>query len=90
MWFIGKELAVCRTGEAQPGLEPLRKAIRDVVQNCIYGVDLNPLAVDLCKVVLWIEGFNCGMPLRFLDHRIKCDNSLVGVAGLGVSEIGHS
>lgn len=79
---IGKELASCRTGEAQPGPEPLRKAIRDVVQNCIYGVDLNPLAVDLCKVALWIEGFNRGMPLNFLDHRIKCGNSLVGVLDL--------
>jgi len=67
---IGKELAIVRTGEAQPGVEPLRKAIRDIVQNCIYGVDLNPLAVDLCKVALWIEGFNRGLPLNFLDHRI--------------------
>ncbi len=79
---IGKELAICRTGEAQPAPEPLRQAIRDVVQNCIYGVDLNPLAVDLCKVALWIEGFNRGMPLNFLDHRIKCGNSLVGVLDL--------
>ena len=79
---IGKELAICRTGETQPAPEPLRKAIRDVVQNCIYGVDLNPLAVDLCKVALWIEGFNRGMPLNFLDHRIKCGNSLVGVLDL--------
>ena len=49
---IGKELAIVRTEEAQPGVEPLRKAIRDIVQNCIYGVDLNPVAVDLCKVAL--------------------------------------
>ncbi|MGL5063879.1 MAG: Eco57I restriction-modification methylase domain-containing protein, partial [Microcoleus sp.] len=41
--------------------------------------DLNPLAVDLCKVALWIEGFSKGLPLNFLDHRIKCGNSLVGV-----------
>lgn len=79
---IGKELAKVRTGEAQPGAEPLRKAIRDAIQNCIYGVDLNPLAVDLCKVALWIEGFNRGFPLNFLDHRIKCGNSLVGVLDL--------
>ncbi|HEY9600727.1 MAG TPA: N-6 DNA methylase [Allocoleopsis sp.] len=79
---IGKELAKVRMGEAQPGAEPLRKAIRDAIQNCIYGVDLNPLAVDLCKVALWIEGFNRGFPLNFLDHRIKCGNSLVGVLDL--------
>ena len=79
---IGKELAKIRTGEAQPGSHPLRKAIRDVIQSCIYGVDINPLAVDLCKVALWIEGFNRGKPLNFLDHRIKCGNSLVGVFDL--------
>ncbi|WP_236146892.1 Eco57I restriction-modification methylase domain-containing protein [Scytonema millei] len=85
---IGKELAIVRTGEAQPGVEPLRKAIRDIVQNCIYGVDLNPLAVDLCKVALWIEGFNRGLPLNFLDHRIKCGNSLVGVLDLACLDEG--
>jgi hypothetical protein len=79
---IGKELARIRTGESQPGVEPIREAIRDVIQHCIYGVDLNPLAVDLCKVALWIEGFNRGKPLSFLDHRIKCGNSLVGVLDL--------
>ena len=79
---IGKELAKVRTGETQPGVEPIRTAIRDVIQHCIYGVDFNPLAVDLCKVALWIEGFNRGKPLSFLDHRIKCGNSLVGVLDL--------
>jgi hypothetical protein len=82
---IGKELAIIRTGEPQPAPEALRQAIRDVVQHCIYGVDLNPLAVDLCKVALWIEGFCKGLPLNFLDHRIKCGNSLVGVL-----DISHS
>jgi hypothetical protein len=85
---IGKELARIRTGETEPGKEPLNLAIRDVIQNCIYGVDLNPLAVDLCKVALWIEGFYSGMPLNFLDHRIKCGNSLVGVLDLDVLKEG--
>lgn len=85
---IGKELAKVRTGESQPGVEPIREAIRDVIQHCIYGVDLNPLAVDLCKVALWIEGFNRGKPLSFLDHRIKCGNSLVGVLDLDCLEKG--
>jgi len=85
---IGKELARIRTGETEPGKEPLNLAIRDVIQNCIYGVDLNPLAVDLCKVALWIEGFYSGMPLNFLDHRIKCGNSLVGVLDLEVLQEG--
>ena len=85
---IGKELAKVRTGEAAPSPEPLREATRDVIQHCIYGVDINPLAVDLCKVALWIEGFAKGMPLNFLDHRIKCGNSLVGVLNLDVLKKG--
>ena len=79
---IGKELARVRTDEPQPGPEPLRTAIRDVIQHCVYGVDLNPLAVDLCKVALWLEGLCRGLSLNFLDHRIKCGNSLVGVLDL--------
>lgn len=85
---IGKELAKVRTGESAPSPEPLREATRDVIQHCIYGVDINPLAVDLCKVALWIEGFAKGMPLNFLDHRIKCGNSLVGVLNLDVLKEG--
>ncbi len=81
---IGKELAQIITGESHPSAEALNHAIRDVIQNCIYGVDLNPLAVDLCKVALWIEGFCRGLPLNFLDHRIKCGNSLVGVMDISV------
>ncbi|MGA7935725.1 MAG: N-6 DNA methylase, partial [Kovacikia sp.] len=79
---MGKELARIRSGEDQPGPESLRQAIRDVIQRCIYGVDLNPLAVDLCKVALWLEGLCHGVSLNFLDHRIKCGNSLVGVLDL--------
>ncbi|MBD2492096.1 Eco57I restriction-modification methylase domain-containing protein [Aulosira sp. FACHB-615] len=85
---VGKELAKVRTGEAEPGSQPLKLAVRDVIQNCIYGVDLNPLAVDLCKVALWIEGFPGKLPLSFLDHRIKCGNSLVGVLDIDCLEKG--
>lgn len=85
---IGRELAKVRTGGAQPTPDELRIAVRDVIQNCIYGVDLNPLAVDLCKVALWIEGFAKGLPLNFLDHRIKCGNSLVGVLNLSCLDEG--
>ncbi|WP_333448601.1 Eco57I restriction-modification methylase domain-containing protein [Microcoleus sp. D3_18_C4] len=76
---IGRELAKVRSDGAQPTPDELRIAVRDAIQNCIYGVDLNLFAVDLCKVALWIEGFSKGLPLNFLDHRIKCGNSLVGV-----------
>ena len=77
---IGFELARTRSNEDQPTPSVLRVAIRDVIKNCIYGVDLNPLAVELCKVALWLEAHDPGEPLNFLDHHIKNGNAVVGLA----------
>lgn len=85
---IGKELARVRTGEPEPAPGAQRAAIRDVVRHCLYAVDPNPLAVDLCKVALWIEGHNTGRPLSFLDHHVKLGDSLIGVFDLKVLEKG--
>jgi type I restriction-modification system DNA methylase subunit len=52
---------------------------RRVAQSCIYGVDLNPLAVDLAKLSLWIATTAKGKPLSFLDHHLRCGNALIGV-----------
>ncbi len=81
---IGRELARVRSGEDEPTPEHYRQAVRDVIRTCIYAVDKNPLAVDLCKVALWIEGYNAGLPLNFLDHHVRCGDSLVGVFDLKV------
>lgn len=51
---------------------------RSVVERCIYGVDLNPLAVELGKLSLWIETMDPKLTFAFLDHKIKCGNSLIG------------
>lgn len=59
-----RELAVCRL---------------IVAGNCIYGVDMNPLAVDLAKVSLWLVTAASRFPLSFLDHRLRCGNSLLGI-----------
>jgi len=77
---IGFELAKVRSGEDQPTPSQIRLAFRDVISHCIYGVDLNPMAVELCKVALWLEAHNPGEPLNFLDHHIRCGNSIVGLA----------
>ena len=52
---------------------------RQVLKRCIYGVDLNPMAVELAKVSLWLDCFTLGAPLSFLDHHLRCGNSLIGV-----------
>jgi hypothetical protein len=77
---VAIELARVRTREEQPAPTAIRQALRDVIKQCIYGVDKNPLAVELCKVALWLEAHNPGEPLNFLDHRIKCGDALVGLA----------
>jgi hypothetical protein len=85
---VGRELAIVRSGEAEPAPETYRAALRDVIRHCLYAVDKNPLAVDLCKVALWIEGHAPGLPLSFLDHRVRCGDSLVGLFDLDVLRAG--
>lgn len=77
---LAHEVARVRTGEDQPSPASFRAAVRDVIRHCIYGVDKNPLAVELCKVALWLEAHNPGEPLHFIDHHIKCGDAIVGLA----------
>ncbi|MBT3274543.1 MAG: N-6 DNA methylase, partial [Spirochaetales bacterium] len=76
---IGLELARATTGHEQPAPGEIRRGVRDAIKNCIYGVDVNPYAVELCKVALWLEAHEPGEPLNFLDHRIKCGDAVVGL-----------
>jgi hypothetical protein len=71
-------LAQIRTGASHPSEAAIQAAKLDVLTHCIYGVDVNPMAVELCKVSLWINASVQDRPLSFLDHHIKCGNSLVG------------
>lgn len=75
---LAKRLAAVRTGEGEPAPGAVRRALRAVIANCIYAVDANPMAVELCKVSLWLEALEPGKPLSFLDAHIKGGNSLVG------------
>jgi Alw26I/Eco31I/Esp3I family type II restriction m6 adenine DNA methyltransferase len=58
--------------------EDIRWARREVVERCIFGVDLNPLAVELAKLSLWLYTVAKNRPLNFLDHHLRCGNSLIG------------
>ena len=51
---------------------------RKVAEHCLYGVDYNPLAVELAKLALWLETVSTSQPLTFLDHHLRFGNSLVG------------
>ena len=74
-WYVSQ----LRTDEDNPASSEYRHALREVISKCVYAVDLNPDAVELCKVVLWIEGYCAGKPLSFLDHHIRCGNSVLGL-----------
>ena len=66
------------TGELSPAPSDIRHALRQVVGRCVYGIDLNPMAVELAKVNLWLDAVEPGLPLTFLDHHIIHGNGLIG------------
>lgn len=75
---LAEEALPCRPDDEH--FEPRTRAVlrRYVVERCIYGVDFDPLAVELCRLSLWIETLDRRLPFTFLDHKIKPGNSLVG------------
>lgn len=75
---LATHLARIRTGDDEPSPAARRSALRDVVRHCIHGVDINEMAVELCKVALWMETLDPGKPLSFLEANIQCGNSLMG------------
>jgi N-6 DNA Methylase len=77
---LAKRLATVRTGEGEPSPTATRHALRDVISHCIYAVDINPMAVELCKVGLWLDALEPGRPLSFLDAHVKVGNSLLGTS----------
>ena len=76
---VARKIAQIRTGDEEPSAADTRHALRDVVSHCLYGVDVNPMAVELCRFALWLETIEPGKPLSFLDHRIRLGDSLLGV-----------
>ncbi|MBL9100166.1 MAG: N-6 DNA methylase [Myxococcales bacterium] len=75
---MAHRLAALRTGEDEPAPKARQSALREVVGRCIFGVDINPMAVELCKVSLWMEALDPGKPLSFLEAHVQCGNSLLG------------
>ncbi|MET7554558.1 DNA methyltransferase [Streptomyces albidoflavus] len=75
---IAKRVAAVRESNPEPPPVAVRNALHEVVARCLYGVDLNPMAVELAKVSLWLEALEPGKALGFLDAHIKHGNGLVG------------
>jgi hypothetical protein len=76
---LALEIAKLEAGANTPDERQRQHALREVVQHCIYGVDRNPLSVELCKTALWIETVEPSKPLTFLDPHIQCGDTLIGI-----------
>ncbi|CAL1241895.1 Eco57I restriction-modification methylase domain-containing protein [Candidatus Methylocalor cossyra] len=85
---LAEVLAKLRASDGAPGQDDYRHALRDVVGHCLYGVDKNPLAVELAKTALWLEAYTPDRPLSFLDHHLRSGDALLGVLDPGTLENG--
>ena len=65
-------------GDSEPSPLIYQQALREVIGRCLYGVDIDPMAAELCRFGLWLEAMEPGKPLTFLDHHIRVGNSLLG------------
>ncbi|MGW2891056.1 Eco57I restriction-modification methylase domain-containing protein [Streptomyces griseoruber] len=75
---IAKRVAAVREQTPEPTTDGVRHALHEVIARCVYGVDLNPMAVELAKVSLWMEALEPGKALGFLDAHVKLGNGLLG------------
>jgi len=89
---LAEKLAQLRSleGGQEGAIKPqdYRHALREVVAHCIYGVDRNPMAIELARMALWLEGYEEGRPLGFLDHHLQVGDALVGLTDLHALEQG--
>lgn len=76
---LAERLAVLRSIDGVVKPEDYRLALRDVIANCIYGVDRNPMAIELARTALWLEGYAEDAPLSFLDHHLQVGDALLGI-----------
>ena len=89
---LADEVALHRAAAEREGGAPTpidyRHALRDVVSRCIYGVDKNPMAIQLAKTALWLEAYSPDRPLSFIDHHLRIGDALLGVLDPKVLEKG--
>lgn len=87
---LAERLAALRSDDGVVTPSAYRHALREVIARCIYGVDRNPMAVELARTALWLEGFEEGRPLTFLDHHLQVGDALLGLTDLKVLDKGIS
>lgn len=85
---LAEKLAQLRATDGEQTEQDYRHALREVVSRCIFGVDRNPMAIELARTALWLEGFEEGRPLGFLDHHLQVGDALLGLTDLKALELG--
>ncbi|MEN9661757.1 MAG: hypothetical protein RL324_706 [Verrucomicrobiota bacterium] len=76
---LAERLAELRAVEGAVTPADYRNALHEVIAHCIHGVDRNPMALELARTALWLEGFKPDQPLSFLDHHLVCGDALLGL-----------
>ena len=85
---LAEHLAALRATDGAVKPQDYRHALREVIARCIFGVDRNPMALELARTALWLEGFEEGKPLSFLDHHLQVGDALLGLTDLKALEMG--
>ncbi|GMV58071.1 MAG: hypothetical protein AMXMBFR72_11830 [Betaproteobacteria bacterium] len=80
---VADRVALART-DGHPRPEDYRRALRDVIAHCIFGVDRNPMALELARMALWLEAYTPETPLAFVDHHLVCGDALLGLIDFSV------
>ena len=75
---LAEQLAQLRAPDGAVQPQDYRHALREVIARCIFGVDRKPMATELPRTALWLEGFEEGRPLSFLDHHLQVSDALLG------------
>jgi hypothetical protein len=85
---LAEQLAQLRAADGAVQPQDYRHALREVIARCVFGVDRNPMAIELARTALWLEGFEEDRPLSFLDHHLQVGDALLGLTDLKALEHG--
>lgn len=83
--YLSARVVEARVSEgtvSEPSEDHLARARREVAERCLHGVDINPMACEMAKLSLWLTTLAIDKPFSFLDHAIKCGDSLIGITDL--------
>ena len=85
---LAEKIAQLRATEGEQTEQDFRHALREVTSRCIFGVDRNPMAIELARTALWLESYEEGRPLGFLNHHLQVGDALLGLINLKALELG--